>query len=279
MRGKVVGILKLIRVGNCLGAAVAAGLGAFLADINGKVDKTFLAMGVVAGVTAFGNAINDLYDVETDRVNMPQRPLVKGSVTPRQAMAVTVASAAGGLALSLPINPPAVALAATAIVLLWLYSAKLKGMFLVGNLIVGALGGLSLVYGAIAVDNALAVLGTALLFSLVMIAREILKTVEDYEGDLKAQLHTIAVVIGPDRALAVFTALALVCILLMPAYTVLLNAPWPILLASLSVSLLLAFVVLLARRPSPKNLRRAVTLTKVTFYLGMLVILVNHAVS
>jgi geranylgeranylglycerol-phosphate geranylgeranyltransferase len=263
---------------NCVSAGVAAALGAYLSDVPVQLGTVVPAMGVVALTTAFGNAINDVYDVEIDRINMPRRPLVTGVITRPEAIAVVVLSAAGALALSVPLGLAAVALAVVAIGLLWLYSARLKGMFLLGNLVVGALAGLALIYGGLAVGRPLAVLGPALVCSLLVLAREVLKCVEDYEGDLRARLNTIAVVIGREHALRVFSVLTVVAIATVPIYTAATGAPAAPLIGSLGISAVLAAALLVSREPSPRNLRRGVVLTKTSFFLGLIMLFLNQAV-
>jgi 4-hydroxybenzoate polyprenyltransferase len=170
------------------------------------------------------------------------------------------------------------AVVAVTLALLWLYSARLKGMFLVGNIVVSILGGLGLVYGSLAIDHvSVAVLSAAAIVTVLIFAREVLKCVEDYEGDVRAQLNTIAVVIGRQRALDVFTLMTVVGIAAIPLYIVAYHPTSALLLlGGLGVSLVLTVTLLIARKPSPLNLRRGVLLTKTSLYLGMFVLFLSR---
>lgn len=71
--------LKLVRIHNVIGAGLGAFTG-YVASSMWKIDPTelILAVLVVALVDAGGNAINDVYDVEIDRINKPDRPIPRG---------------------------------------------------------------------------------------------------------------------------------------------------------------------------------------------------------
>src|SRR5881296_3222201 len=87
------GLLRLARPLNCAMAAVGVGIGGIVAvgsQAWGSLALPLaLAGAAAASFTAGGNALNDLYDRETDRVNHPNRPLPSGAVTLREAQAFT----------------------------------------------------------------------------------------------------------------------------------------------------------------------------------------------
>jgi len=73
------GLLRLARPGNCVMSAVGVGIGGLVAVRSaawGEFAWPLLWAGAAAAAfTAGGNALNDVYDRETDRVNHPERPL------------------------------------------------------------------------------------------------------------------------------------------------------------------------------------------------------------
>ncbi|MGI0068285.1 MAG: UbiA family prenyltransferase, partial [Thermoplasmata archaeon] len=90
-------ILRLVRIGNVgvsfagtiVGGLAAAGLGLpFSFSLWWAV---VLAAFSTACVTAAGNVLNDVLDVDTDRTNHPDRPLVRGEFTIVGARRLTVA--------------------------------------------------------------------------------------------------------------------------------------------------------------------------------------------
>src|SRR5437016_13823015 len=90
------GLLQLARPINCVMSALGVGIGGVVAARSGAwgefAGPLALAGAAAASFTAGGNALNDLYDRETDRVNHPDRPLPSGSVTLREARAFTAAA-------------------------------------------------------------------------------------------------------------------------------------------------------------------------------------------
>ena len=152
-----------------------------------------------------GNALNDLCDLEIDRINKPHRPLPSGRLSPRiarlEAFVLFGVGTASGL--FLPGPAPFVALIATAGLVL--YNRFLKRLPFLGNLTVSLLGGLAFLYGGFAVSAPLPALipaGFALLYHL---GREVLKDVEDLKGDPSGS--TVPLRWGKRNALLVATAI------------------------------------------------------------------------
>ena len=88
------GALELARPGNAVAAGVLTFTGALIPSGAflgpGAPDELrAVAAAVIATVaaTGAGNAINDYFDREIDRINRPDRPLPRGAVTPREALA------------------------------------------------------------------------------------------------------------------------------------------------------------------------------------------------
>jgi len=142
--------------------------------------------------TAYGNAVNDLLDVETDRVSHPNRPLVTGALS---TGAVAVFSAALA-ALSLACAAAASAFHATAalipLTLLTLYSIYLKRTRLIGNIIVAALTAYALLFGSLPRPSTKILFAPALLAFLLNFCRELVKDVQDADGDKAAGFTTSA---------------------------------------------------------------------------------------
>ena len=81
-------VFELIRWANCAmagSAAVAGTLIAYLAlpeTIQVQIiHEPFIVFLVVFFITGAGNAINDYFDLEIDRVNRPRRPIPSGRMS------------------------------------------------------------------------------------------------------------------------------------------------------------------------------------------------------
>ncbi len=192
--------LQLLRPLNCCITAASVLIGAVAGGAVPPPPPVWFAVLAAALVTGAGNAFNDLRDLEIDRINRPRRPLPSGRLTPRRAALAAAASAAAGLGFAVGAGPVPGLIAAGTLAGLWLYSARLKSTVLWGNLLVAFLAALAFPFGALAggaLGRSWVPAGFALLFHL---GREIVKDVEDLDGDRARGVRTLALAVGAPRA-------------------------------------------------------------------------------
>jgi geranylgeranylglycerol-phosphate geranylgeranyltransferase len=212
------GAAAIVRPRNLVMAAAGVAIGGFLALGRFAIPAAlWWAMGSAIGLGAAGNAANDLFDIEADRINRPLRPLVTGAIS-RQA-ALVVAGVAGGLGLWAAwwVSATLFLLGAAALTVMLVYSPVLKSRGLAGNLAVAAVASMPLVYGAAAVRDGRAGLVPAVLAAFLHLAREVVKDMEDVPGDLAIGRTTVPIAWGADAGfitaatvLAVFVPVSLV---------------------------------------------------------------------
>jgi 4-hydroxybenzoate polyprenyltransferase len=178
-------------------------------------------------IAAAGYAINDYFDIRTDRINRPDKIVVGRLISRRKAMLIhvtfSIIAILLGIYLSYKVHSYRLAsIHIIVAVLLWLYSLKYKAYFLVGNLIVSFVSALTIMIVWIFELYAFRVgdpSGLAklmcnqflwpylkfLLWAYVAYAfitsliREIIKDIEDVEGDKKTGCSTIPVVLGVNK--------------------------------------------------------------------------------
>ncbi len=180
----------------------------------------FLVMATVF-ITAAGYVINDYFDTKTDMVNRPETVIVGKLMKRRSAILLHVFLNTIGIGLgayiSLYIGMPVLALVFVFITgLLWFYSTTYKRQFLIGNVIVALLTAIvplmvilfeipllneeyGLLLKELKSDFTLLILwvGAFALFAfLLTLIREIIKDVEDYEGDSAYGRQTLPIVLG-----------------------------------------------------------------------------------
>lgn len=204
---KLIAIYRLTRPFNAFSGALAVILGGYVAG-TGRWVEVALAAVVTMLITGAGNAWNDYLDVEIDRINQPARVLPAGELSPRSAWILSLVLTTLGLLLSAFINPLAFWVAFAASAILFLYSWKLKSTVLMGNATVAGVSALSVVFGGIAAGNIRPTIHLAVIISVAIMGREVLKTLVDYEGDLKLRCQTVATAWGRRRARIVFYVLA-----------------------------------------------------------------------
>lgn len=187
------GFLRLSRPLNCAMSAVGVAIGGAVAVGSAawgpSAEPLAFAALAAALFTAGGNALNDLFDVETDRVNHPDRPLVTGALTVGQARAfalgVFLAAAVFGALASLP----ALGVVLLNAALMYAYEARLKKRGFSGNVVIAYLVGSLFLFAGVAVyrGDASPLVRTsllALLAFLTTVGREVTKDIEDMAGDV-----------------------------------------------------------------------------------------------
>ncbi len=141
-------------------------------------------------ISAGAFAINDYYDVETDRANKRLgRPIVSGAISKKDAHLIALLCFGAGVALSALINAQAFVVAFIFAVLAVLYSRNLKDVLLVGNAYVGLSYAIPFIYGDLVVSSS--VIPSIILISiavfLIGFAREIHGMVRDRFGDSRVR--------------------------------------------------------------------------------------------
>lgn len=278
---RVVDTLRLIRMGNCVMSMAGVLLGAAL--MGGTMP---VLLPVLAGISAFfvcaaGNTTNDLLDVPIDRVVHPHRVLVREALSRRYAVVLAVVCYGVAIFAAAMVNWAVVLVVVAAINLLLAYNLRLKRIPLVGNMVVGVLGGLTLVTGGLAVEPARVLhlpgplIGAvlALLFHLV---REIVKDVQDVDGDRPARVLTIPQMIGVRSSL--YLATGLFCLLavlaLVPVWSGWFGT-WYAVIAIFIIDLpLLSVLLVVCLNPSRRRLRAGSWSLKAGMAAGVVALLV-----
>lgn len=205
---------------------------AFEVDVTlNTLDFALLVIATLC-IAAAGNIINDIYDVEIDRINKPKKVLLGNKISERTAnrlyIILSIIGVAIGFYLSNHIEKPVfAALFVFFSALLYLYSTYLKGIFLIGNILVSALVAMSLLIvtlfdllPAITIENQAAqsvvfkiVLNYAFFAFFINLIREIVKDLQDINGDKKGGMNTLPIVIGRKRTVMTVFILGVIAVL------------------------------------------------------------------
>ncbi len=214
-------------------------------------------IGTVLLVAAGGYVINDYFDYEVDLINKPYRPIPSGAVSRNGALAFSLVLGASGVLLALPSGPITTLFALGNGVLIYLYSYKLKELGFIGNLVVAYEGASSIIYGAVAALEFSGSLGLtyvsavpSLYAFLLLLGREVVKTIEDYRADEARKVKSIPRLFGvkPASYLSAGLLAAVTAISPLPYFT-----GYGIIYLSLAIltdALLLYSVIKLIRIPS-----------------------------
>ena len=158
-------------------------------------------------------ALNDYVDLETDRINKKVgRPLVDGTLSTDFAFQFSAGAFILSTMVALMINWAAFLVVVVFNVLAVLYNLKLKDLPLIGNMYIATTLGIPFIFGAVAfgLEPSATIWIIAALGFVAGLAREIVKTVDDMEGDAEARKSkTLPMVVGKVNALAMASSLFL----------------------------------------------------------------------
>ncbi len=224
---------RITRPLNCAMAGLAVLIGAKIATENFLTLPVLFAVIATFLICGAGNTINDYYDHEIDKINSPGRPIPSGEISLISAYYYALTLFSAGIILSVFINKLAILVAVFNSAMLFLYAGRLKNEGFVGNLTVSYLVASPFLFGGVAVESISVTLILVLCAGLANVGREIIKDIEDYEGD-KAYAKTLPTKIGfksSGEAASFFITLAV------------LASPLPYLLNLLSLGYLVTIAV------------------------------------
>jgi 4-hydroxybenzoate polyprenyltransferase len=190
-------------------------------------------------IAAAGNIINDIYDVETDSINKPNRVIIGKLISEKTAfnafIALNIIGVGIGFYLSHRVGKaPFFSIFVIISILLYVYASYLKRTILIGNLVISVLVALSLIIvgvfellPAITPTNQQTqvlffkvILDYALFAFGINLLREIAKDIEDVDGDYKAGMNTLPIAIGRERAKNILSILNFIPLLALIYYVI-----------------------------------------------------------
>jgi geranylgeranylglycerol-phosphate geranylgeranyltransferase len=263
-------IIELTRPQNCLIAGASVLVGAAMAGWHSSFGTIVVATVAAMMITGAANALNDIFDVEKDRVNKPHRPLPSGRATRGEAAALSAILFALGLLGSAVVGFGAFLIAVGVSVALAGYAVSTALQGVLGNFIVSGATGMALVYGAIAGGGARAALFPALFAFLITLGREAIKDAEDVEGDRPTGVRSLAIIAGPETAMRFAATVLLILVVLTPLPFVLgwYRLPYLVVVSILDL-LLIVLAVAVVRVPSKAKLGRMSLLLKIGIVIGI----------
>jgi len=220
------GYLEIIRPGNAIMASIAVILMMFVGHYYGLA--VIICALIVFVCTAGGNTINDVFDYKIDEINKPNRPIPSGRVSVKNAKNYAFFLFGVGIILSLidsylvnNIFPALIVIIAS--IIMYYYAAKFKAMPLIGNIVVATLTGFCFVIAGVVISCAQNYLGILFisiylgLFAVFMtLAREIVKDMEDIEGDKLEGARTFPILYGKKIPSIISIILIVVTTLMCP---------------------------------------------------------------
>ncbi len=247
-------------------------------------------------IAAAGYIINDYFDLNIDRVNKPDKLVVDRIIKRRWAILWHLGFSMIGLILSAVLsrkiaNPLPFIFNMVTVILLWLYSTSFKKQVLVGNIVISLLTGWVILVIFVSVNplglhggdaNSFAVLSRIYKFAvlyggyafIISLVREVIKDMEDIEGDAKYACKTMPIEWGiPSSKLFVSVwMIVLICsMVILQIYALQLQWWWSVLYSVIFI--IFPLVIILKRlfpAKNPSHFHDLSTLIKLVMLTGIL---------
>lgn len=276
---KIVAAVKISRPLNFLiafASIVVAGL--IASTIHSITTDVWFAALSGALIGAGGNIINDVFDVEIDKINRPKRILPSQLLSLRTAKVLYTLFNLTGIVLAIQINIAAVIIALTAIVIIFLYSYSLKRIPLAGNFVVSFFTGMAFIYGAVATGNWIAGIIPGVFAVMTNMIREIVKDMEDVAGDVSYSVITFPSKYGFDSSVKLIFVLTIILILLttVPFVFHIYKIEYFVIVMPMVNGLFVYILKSLWNDQSEKNLRKTSNLIKLNMVIGLLAIYLGN---
>ena len=200
---KASALISLIRPVNSVMIGFAVIVGVAVVEPS-KILSLESMLGFFTGffVSSYSMVINDVYDIEIDRINSPNRPIPSGTMSLMQANMFAAVLLLIGFASASLISLTNIAVAALFGLIAWGYSYWGKKRGLSGNMMVAASMAVPYVFGGVAIGKGSDVMlwSLALTSFLAGTGREVVKTISDVEGDKARDVRSIAITKGEKMA-------------------------------------------------------------------------------
>lgn len=265
----------------------AEGMGLLLTDS----EFTVLILSCVL-IAAGGYVINDIQDIEIDRANGRQRVLSSGRISTEEAqnlyMMLTFLGLCGGVYLTYIKDYSYIAvLLLVCAGMLYFYSTSYKCIPLLGNLVISGLSAL-LVY-VVVLPEPLARQSQAVMLMITFymfftffttLIRELLKDLEDLEGDSRFGCHTLPSKTGVKTAKAISALLILWVIVALVLFQISARQwedPVPFIYMLVFIEVPLCWLMVLTLRAQAKaDYAKASKWVKITMFTGTISILIFY---
>jgi len=293
----MISILHLIRYKNLLMVFLSMFLTKYFliesfisTPLLSDIDFIILTISILL-ITMGGYLINDIYDIESDKINKPDKVYITTIISIKNGQFLYFLTSITGLILGLylSVNKNLNHLSGyfiVTVIILFVYTKILKKLPLIGNVIVALLVSLPifLVYefdhSMISIkdifDNLFLsiIIFFYLLFAfLTTLIREIIKDLQDIKGDNKLKLKTLPIMIGKKRTInfLIFLSFLLQLLLLMVLIDSFKNDQYLILFFLITLSLLVAYLIYKLRVPFKNNQYQLLSsLMKIIMLVGVL---------
>lgn len=254
-------------------------------------------------IAAAGYVVNNIFDIPSDTINKPNDVVVGRGISETRAYNIYIGLNITGVALGFYLSnvimrPMFASLFIFIASLLYFYATNLKQIMIIGNVVVAMLLATSVLiigvfdlFPATTSENQAQMaslfsilLDYALFAFIINFIREIVKDIEDVDGDYNQGMNTLPIAIGKSRAAKIALATAVMAFILLLLYTTKYFFENNLLIVTFYsfafvLAPLLYFIVKIFGAKTQKDFHHLSTILKLILFFGILSILIiflNH---
>lgn len=203
---RIKAVIQLLRIDLSIAAGICVVVGELVA-LGHFPQLLEIVLGFAVGFFISGSTLilNDYFDLETDKINAPNRPLPSGIIKTSQVIFLSIITALIGLTAAFLISYLALFVAIIFWIIGFLYNWKLKRTGLLGNLMVSTSVAITFIFGGIVVGNPwnIVVWAFSAIAFFIDLGEEIAADALDMEGDKKINSQSIAIKYGENTAIKI----------------------------------------------------------------------------
>lgn len=270
-------IIQLTRPLNVIIAGASVLIAASLSD-HFIFSKTLIFAILSASlITAAANIVNDIFDIDIDRINKPKRVLAAQKVSLRNAWTAYFIINIIALILIVAVSFILFTIALLTVIILYFYSYYFKRTILIGNIVVSLISGIAFIFGALAVEDWSVGLVPAIFAFLFHFGREIIKDLQDVQGDKLQKVITFAGRFGKVKSIILINLIfALLILFLFAPFVINQYNAYYIYITVPGVAAILLFVcILLWFKNNTRWLGKISLLLKVDMFIGLVAIYIG----
>jgi geranylgeranylglycerol-phosphate geranylgeranyltransferase len=238
----------------------------------------FLIFFLIAGAS---NTINDFFDLEIDRINRPHRPIPRGEIKKSQALRYYIILVILALSLSIPTGLISVNLILIPFLtgffafIGFFYAWKGKALGLPGNMIVGISYSFGIPFGSLLITQIQFTPVKIWFFfftsMFLLISREIIKGMEDIEGDRKFNIKTVANTMGfkTSAIFSTFFSVSAILTFTIPVFILNMSLYFIIFMLIGNIVVILSCVILLIDLNNKTHQKKSSLLLKLGAFCGL----------
>ena len=219
------------------------------------------------------NILNDFLDINIDKINKPNRFLVKYPFTQKYIFYLIVILFFIGSWKAWQIYPLAKSIALFLVLpLLIFYEIFLKKIPLIGNIVISLLVGSVFLYTEAGLTNQIIITWKIFILAFFLnLIREIIKDLEDINGDHQNNIQTFPIVYGQNQTILLIRILSLIFILISISPLYILNySTYYIPLIFFSIHIPLLYIIW--------GLRVNITTTKLHYFSNILKVMIANGI-